>query len=99
MEPNVEITDEVIRNIAELAQLKVDQDDIGPLAAAMKNILDLADQMQSIDTSNVEPVSNPLDATQRLRSDKVTEGNQRELFQAMAPEAEDGLYLVPRVVE
>ena len=95
----MEITDEVIRNIAELAQLKVDQDDIQPLAAAMKNILDLADQMQSIDTSNVEPVLSPLDATQQLRADKVTEEDQRELFQAIAPETEDGLYLVPRVVE
>ena len=95
----MEITDEVVRSIAELAQLKVDQEEIQSLAAAMKNILDLADQMQTIDTSNVEPLSNPLDANQQLRSDRVTEEDQRELFQAIAPQTQDGLYLVPRVVE
>lgn len=85
--------------MAELAQLKVTDEDLGTLAAAMQNILDLADQMQSVDTSNVDPVSNPLDATQQFRDDVVTETDQRELFQSIAPETEDGLYLVPRVVE
>ena len=65
----------------------------------MENILELADQMQSIDTTGIEPVSNPLDATQSLRPDVVTETNQRELFQSIAPATDDGLYLVPRVVE
>ena len=95
----MEITDEVVRSIAELAQLKVDQEEIQSLAAAMKNILDLADQMQTIDTSNVEPLSNPLDANQQLRSDRVTEEDQREVFQGLAPQTQDGFYLVPRVVE
>ena len=95
----VEVTAEVVRNIAELAQLKVVEADIRILAKSMENILELADQMQSIDTTGIEPVSNPLDATQSLRPDVVTETNQRELFQSIAPATDDGLYLVPRVVE
>ena len=95
----MKVTDTVIRDIAELAQLKVDDTEIEALIAGMQNILTLADQMASIDTEGVEPVSNPLDATQRLRPDEVTEGDQRQLFQSIAPATEDGLYLVPRVVE
>ncbi len=95
----MDVTEEVVRNIAELAQLKVDDGDIKQLAEGMQNILTLADQMQAINTEGVEPISNPLDASQRLRSDAVTEGNQRELFQSIAPATEAGLYLVPRVVE
>ena len=55
--------------------------------------------MQAVDTSGVEPLANPLDARQRLRQDRVTEGDRRGEFQALAPAVEDGLYLVPRVVE
>jgi aspartyl-tRNA(Asn)/glutamyl-tRNA(Gln) amidotransferase subunit C len=96
---HVEVTEEVVRNIAELVQLRVDDADLKQLAEGMRNILALADQMQAINTEGVEPVSNPLDATQKLRSDAVTEENQRELFQSLAPATEAGLYLVPRVVD
>ncbi|MBT3830663.1 MAG: Asp-tRNA(Asn)/Glu-tRNA(Gln) amidotransferase subunit GatC [Gammaproteobacteria bacterium] len=95
----MDVTEEVVRNIAELVQLKVDDADIQQLAEGMQNILALADQMQAINTEGVEPVSNPLDASQKLRPDVVTEENQRELFQSLAPATESGLYLVPRVVE
>ena len=95
----MEITDKVVLNIAELAQLKVGQDELHDLASGMQNILNLAEQMQSIDTSKVEPMANPLDATQMLRTDEVTEQNQRDTFQAIAPSVQNGLYLVPRVVE
>ena len=95
----MEVNDEVVTNIAELAQLKVEQGEIKSLADGMQNILDLAEQMQSIDTTNVLPVSNPLDATASLRADEVTEGSEREKFQAIAPATQDGLYLVPRVIE
>jgi aspartyl-tRNA(Asn)/glutamyl-tRNA(Gln) amidotransferase subunit C len=96
---HVEVTEEVVRNIAELVQLKVDDADLKQLTEGMQNILALADQMQTINTEGVEPVSNPLDASQRLRPDTVTEENQRELFQSLAPATESGLYLVPRVVD
>ena len=95
----MDVTEEVVRNIAELVQLKVDDADIQQLAEGMQNILALADQMQAINTEGVEPVSNPLDASQKLRPDAVTEKNTRELFQSIAPATESGLYLVPRVVE
>ena len=95
----MEVTEDVVRNIAELTQLRVEDTDMATLSDGMKNILDLAEQMQAIDTTGVEPVANPLDAEQRLRPDIVTEGNQRETFQAIAPATENGLYLVPRVVE
>ena len=93
------VTEEVVRNIAELVQLQVDDADLKQLAEGMQNILEMADQMQAINTKGVEPVSNPLDASQKLRPDAVTEKNQRELFQSLAPATEDGLYLVPRVVD
>jgi aspartyl-tRNA(Asn)/glutamyl-tRNA(Gln) amidotransferase subunit C len=95
----VEVTEEVVRNIAELVQLKVDDANLKQLVEGMQNILALADQMQAFNTKGVEPVSNPLDASQKLRPDAVTEENQRELFQSLAPATEAGLYLVPRVVE
>ncbi len=95
----VKVTEEVVREVAELAQLKLDQDEVDALIAGMTNILDLAEQMQNVDTSDVVPVSNPLDATATMRADDVTEINQREKFQQIAPATEDGLYLVPRVVE
>ena len=95
----MEVTEEVVRNIAELVQLKVSDADLKQLAEGMQNILALADQMQAINTEGVEPVSNPLDASQKLRPDVVTEENQRALFQSLAPATEAGLYLVPRVVD
>ena len=95
----MDVTEEVVRNIAELVQLKVDDADLKQLAEGMQNILAMADQMQAIDTDGVEPMSNPLDASQKLRPDKVTEENQRALFQSFAPATEAGLYLVPRVVD
>lgn len=95
----MEVTEEVVREVAELAQLKLDEAEIKTVIEGMTNILALADQMQSVETSNVPPVSNPLDATAQMRSDEVTEDDQRELFQSVAPSTEDGLYLVPRVVE
>lgn len=88
-----------VENIAQLARLKVDEKDVPAYTETLSNILDLVDQMQAIDTSGVEPLANPLDATQRLRADVVTEENQREHFQKVAPQAEAGLYLVPKVIE
>ncbi|WP_110693223.1 Asp-tRNA(Asn)/Glu-tRNA(Gln) amidotransferase subunit GatC [Salinicola halophyticus] len=65
----------------------------------LTRILEMVDRLQAVDTDGVVPLSHPLDATQRLRPDEVTETNQRDTFQACAPETAGGLYLVPRVVE
>ena len=88
-----------IEKLAELARVRIAAEDIDEVTARMSSILDLVDQMQAVDTEGVEPLANPLDASQRLRADEVTERDRREEFQSLAPEVEDGLYLVPRVVE
>lgn len=90
---------DVVLNIAELAQLQIEDDEIDHYVDSLGRILQLVEEMQSVDTQGVEPVSNPLDGIQRLREDRVTEEDQRELFLANAPESEQGLFLVPRVVE
>ncbi|WP_421869357.1 Asp-tRNA(Asn)/Glu-tRNA(Gln) amidotransferase subunit GatC [Motiliproteus sp.] len=88
-----------VEKIAHLARLQINESDIPEYADNLNNILALVDQMQQVDTSAVEPMANPLDAVQRLRPDAVTETNQRETLQANAPATEDGLFLVPKVIE
>ena len=90
---------EDIKNIANLARLKIDEADVPVYAKNLSNILDLVEQMNSVDTEGVVPMSHPLEVVQRLREDKVTETNQRDEFQAVAPATENGLYLVPKVIE
>jgi len=88
-----------VERIAHLARLAVDEDDIPLYARNLSDILDLVTQMNAVDTTQVEPMAHPLDQAQRLRPDEVTEVDQREKFQAIAPRVEDGLYLVPKVIE
>ena len=88
-----------IEKIAELARIRIAPDQIGDVTRRITDILGMVDQLQAADTKDVEPMANPLDAVQRLRADEVTEENRREAFQAIAPAVENGLYLVPRVVE
>lgn len=90
---------EEITKIAHLARLQISKEQLPKLSGDIANILDLVDQLQAADTQNIEPMANPLDAVQTLRADDVTEENQREKFQESAPEKEDGLYLVPKVIE
>ncbi|MBK1885366.1 MULTISPECIES: Asp-tRNA(Asn)/Glu-tRNA(Gln) amidotransferase subunit GatC [Marinobacter] len=93
------ISREDIEKVAVLARIRVDEAQISALESDLGNILNLVDELSAADTANIEPLSHPLDAVQRLRTDEVTETNQREAFQAIAPATEDGLYLVPRVIE
>jgi len=95
----VALNDEDIRKIAWLARLQIEEADIPKYAGELSRVLDLVDQLDQIPTGEVEPMAHPTDAVQRLREDRVTEQNQREKFQAIAPLAEAGLYLVPRVIE
>jgi aspartyl-tRNA(Asn)/glutamyl-tRNA(Gln) amidotransferase subunit C len=88
-----------IKAIAKLARLKIDETDVPLYATNLSNILDLVEQMNSVDTEGVVPMSHPLDVVQRLREDIVTESNQREEFQSVAPATQNGLYLVPKVIE
>jgi aspartyl-tRNA(Asn)/glutamyl-tRNA(Gln) amidotransferase subunit C len=88
-----------VEDIAHLARLSIDETDIPEYARNLSNILDFVEQMQAVDTSGVEPMAHPLEATQRLREDVVIESDQRERFQEIAPAVEAGLYLVPKVIE
>lgn len=88
-----------VETIAHLARLSIDQSLIPDYARNLSAILALIEKMNTVDTTGVEPMLNPLDAVQRLRPDAVTEGDSRAAFQAIAPAVEDGLYLVPRVIE
>ncbi|HEY7883363.1 MAG TPA: Asp-tRNA(Asn)/Glu-tRNA(Gln) amidotransferase subunit GatC [Cellvibrionaceae bacterium] len=88
-----------IEKLAELSRIAISDTAADAVAASISDILALVDQLQAVDTTGVTPMAHPLDAVQRLRADEVTEINQREALQAMAPATEDGLYLVPRVIE
>lgn len=88
-----------IEKIAVLARLQIAPNEARDYASSISSILCLMDQMQQVDTNGIEPLSNPHDATQRLREDIVTCDNQREAFIAIAPATEDGLYLVPKVLD
>ena len=88
-----------VKKIAHLARLAIDEADIPAYANSLSNILNLVEQMAEVNTDDVAPMAHPLDAVQRLRPDDVTEPDQRDHFQAQAPNVDEGLYLVPQVIE
>ncbi|WP_058557715.1 Asp-tRNA(Asn)/Glu-tRNA(Gln) amidotransferase subunit GatC [Thiohalocapsa sp. ML1] len=88
-----------VAKIAHLARLAVADTELDHYARELSSILDLVEQMSAVDTRDVEPMAHPLHMAQRLRPDAVTEPDQREAFQAAAPATENGLYLVPKVIE
>ena len=88
-----------VEKIAHLARLHISESETHEVTTRITDILALIDQMQSVDTDAVEPLAHPLDLVQRLRADKITEENQRDKLQQLAPASEDGLYLVPKVLE
>ncbi len=90
---------EQVRRVAELARLAVTAEDLPVYAGELSNILALVDQLQAADTAGVEAMAHPLNMVQRLRPDEVSESPDREAFQALAPAAAEGHYLVPRVIE
>lgn len=94
---SLNITD--VKRIAHLARIEVSDLDAESYLAKLSGILGLIEQMQAVDTTGITPMSHSQDLTQRLREDVVTETNQRELFQSVAPAVENGLYLVPKVIE
>ena len=88
-----------VAKIAHLARLSVEAEDAAAIAADLSRILELVEKMEACPTDAVEPMAHPMDAVQRLRADEVTEVDQRERFQSIAPSVDDGHYLVPRVIE
>ena len=93
------IEPEEVKKIAYLARIQVNEESAAKLTHDLSQILDFVDQMKSVDTATIEPLSNPLEMSQPLRTDWVTETDQREALQAIAPAIENGLFLVPRVIE
>jgi aspartyl-tRNA(Asn)/glutamyl-tRNA(Gln) amidotransferase subunit C len=90
---------EQVYKIAQLARLEISAADAAGYAESLSRILGLIEQMNAVDTDDVEPMAHPIEEGLRLRDDTVTESDQREKFQSSAPAVEAGLYLVPKVIE
>lgn len=88
-----------IAKLAKLARIEINDAAAQEAAKSISDVLALVDQLQAINTDGVLPMAHPLDAVQKLRPDVINETNQRELFQSIAPATQDGLYLVPKVIE
>jgi aspartyl-tRNA(Asn)/glutamyl-tRNA(Gln) amidotransferase subunit C len=97
------LSDDQVRRLARLARLDLAPQEVAPVAGRLNRVLGLIEQMRAVDTSGIEPMAHPLDASlpagQRLRQDRVTETDRRDAYQAVAPATQDGLYLVPKVIE
>lgn len=93
------LTIEDVKRIAHLARIEINEQDAQATLQKLGGILDLIEEMQAVDTTGIAPMSHSQDVVQRLRADVVTQSNQRELFQSIAPAVENGLYLVPKVIE
>ena len=93
------LSDEQVRHLASLARLSISDDNMDATRRQLDSIFILIAQMQAVNTTGIEPMSHPQELAARLREDVVTETDCRAAFQAIAPQAESGLYLVPRVIE
>jgi aspartyl-tRNA(Asn)/glutamyl-tRNA(Gln) amidotransferase subunit C len=93
------LSDDQIRRLARLARIALQPGETAEVAKRLNRILDLVGEIQAVDTAGIEPMSHALDLVQRLRDDELTEADRRELHQSVAPAVEDGLYLVPKVIE
>ncbi len=99
LEFKVSLSKEQVQHIALLARLSLDEKDVDDMVEKLSSIVDFVDQLQAAPTDDVVPMAHPMHMTQRLRADAVTEGNERDKFQQNAPSVQDGLYLVPKVLE
>jgi len=93
------LTPDQLQRIAMLARVDLGADELRGVTERLNRVLGLIDQLQSVDTQGIEPMSHALDVVQRLRPDEVTEADRRDDFQRGAPAVENGLYLVPKVIE
>ena len=93
------LTIDDVRKVARLARLSMSAEEAQTAHTQLTGIFGLIAEMQAVDTADIEPMSHAQDVVQRLREDKVTETDQRGLFQSVAPQVEAGLYLVPQVIE
>ena len=93
------LTPDDVKKIAHLAKITLSEVDLTIYTNELGRILDFVEQMNQIDTASIRPLTNPLQISQPLRNDEVTEKNQRDAFQAIAPLVDAGLYLVPKVID
>jgi aspartyl-tRNA(Asn)/glutamyl-tRNA(Gln) amidotransferase subunit C len=93
------LTTDDVKKIAHLARLSINEQELTAYTQQLSGILDFVEQMNQVDTDQLEPVAHSLDVTQRFRKDEVTEPDLRAAYQAIAPQVEAGLYLVPQVIE
>ena len=93
------LTTQDVQKIARLARLAMNESEIEAAREQLTDIFELIAEMQAVDTSGIDPMSHAQELSQRLREDVVTEADQHEAFQAIAPQVESGLYLVPQVIE
>jgi len=93
------LTVKEVNKIAHLARLNLSSDDLERYVPQLSRILDFIEQMNEANTAQIDPLAHPLDLSQRLRVDAITEQDLREKFQRIAPQTEAGLYLVPKVIE
>jgi aspartyl-tRNA(Asn)/glutamyl-tRNA(Gln) amidotransferase subunit C len=92
------IEKQTIENLANLARIAIDDDQINKVSERLQSVLELVDQLQTADTSGLADIE-LTQQNQRLREDKVSETDQRQALQAIAPDTEDGLFLVPKVID
>jgi len=93
------LTADDVRRIAQLSRLALSDDEAGHMLEQLNAVFDLIEQLKAVDAAGVEPMTHAQDMALRLRDDQVTEPDRRSAYQAVAPSVEQGLYLVPRVVE
>ena len=93
------LTPDEVRRVAMLARIELSEPEIATAQAQLNSIFSLIETLQAADTKGVTPMSHAGDLVARLREDRVTEIDQRDRFQSVAPQVERGLYLVPRVIE
>ena len=90
---------EDVQRLALLARIAIEPGEALGVADGLNRVMGLIGEMQAVDTAGIEPMSHALEVSQRLREDVVSESDRRDLYQSVAPAVENGLYLVPKVIE
>ena len=93
------LTPDDVRRLARLARIDLEPEESHAVLERLNGVLGLIDEMRRVDTQGIEPMSHAVDLSQRLRPDEVKEPERREAYQSVAPAVQDGLYLVPKVIE
>lgn len=93
------INKDEIKYLSLLSRMGIDRNETKDVEEKLSKIIDFVDQLQTISTDDIEPMAHPLNQSQRLRMDEVTETNNRENIQKNAQQIEKGMYLVPKVID